>query len=416
MVHPYLRRRNGTEDVVYPHPEVKEVFERTLGVPIFQEQVMHFAMVAANYTPGEADQLRRDMAAWKRKGGLEPHREKLFSRLRKKAYPEEYVSRIFEQIKGFGDYGFPESHSASFAHLAYVSSWLKCYHPAAFACALINSQPMGFYRPDQLVQDARRRGVAVRSVDVNSSDWDCTLESGDNDQPVLRLGLRMVKGFSEQIAGALCEAREQGPFTSVADFTARVSIDSGSLECLAAADALHALSGNRHNAFWQVSGVEKPLPLLPASTDNEAKPLLRKPAEVEDIFADYKQIGLTLRRHPLALVREHLSTRGNTSSADLRKLKTSTRAKVAGLVIGRQRPGTASGVVFVTLEDETGFTNVIVWPKLAEKQRRVLLQSRLMEVRGEVQCEDGVLHLVAHALYDVTDMVAGLVTNSRDFH
>ena len=416
MVHPYLRRRNKLEDVAYPHPEVEPVFERTLGVPIFQEQVMHFAMVAADYSAGEADQLRRDMAAWKRKGGLEPHREKLFERLRKKDYPEEYIERIFEQIKGFGDYGFPESHSASFAHLAYVSSWLKCYYPAAFACALINSWPMGFYPPNQLVQDARRHDVEVRPVDVNASDWDCTLERNALGNPALRLGLRMVKGFSEQTANALCEVRKDSLFTSVADITTRLNIDSGSLESLAAADALCQLSGNRHNAFWQVSGVEKALPLLPASTDVEAEPLLRKPEEAEDVLADYRQVDLTLRRHPLALVREQLSTRGNTLSSDLRKLKTNTRAKVAGLVTGRQRPGTASGVVFVTLEDEAGFTNVIVWPKLAAKQHKVLLQADLMEVRGVVQFEDNVLHLVAHHLVDLTGIVSGLAVKSRNFH
>ncbi|MEM7294847.1 MAG: OB-fold nucleic acid binding domain-containing protein, partial [Pseudomonadota bacterium] len=417
MVHPYLARRAGREPVTYPSESVRRVLERTLGIPIFQEQVMQFAIVAADYTPGEADQLRRDMAAWKRKGGLEPHRQKLFKGLRKRGYADEYAQRIFEQIKGFGDYGFPESHSASFAHLAYVSSWLKHYHPAAFACALINSWPMGFYRPDQLVQDARRHDVQILPVDVNRSEWDCSLEPGEGGAPALRLGLRMVKGLSRERADVLYQERvENGPFDSAQNLATRTGADRGDMESLAAADALRDISGNRHAAFWRVSGLEKPLPLLPAMDDSEPDVPLRKPHEVEDITADYRQVGLTLRRHPLAVLRDELNEVGVVTAKGLWNIENDRTARAAGVVIGRQRPGTASGVIFVTLEDETGQANVIVWPKVAEAQRQALLQSGILEVTGQVQKEDGVLHLIARKLRNLDYMLPALVTNSRDFH
>ena len=416
MVHPYLARRNGTAEVSYPSEAVEKVLARTLGIPIFQEQVMHFAMVAADYTPGEADQLRRDMAAWKRKGGLEPHREKLFTRMQKNGYSEEYAARIFEQIKGFGDYGFPESHSASFAHLAYISSWLKLYHPAAFACALINSWPMGFYRPDQLVQDARRHDVEVLPVDVNRSEWDCTLETGQEHEPRLRLGFRMISGLAEKSVALLCTERQSGIFTSIEDLAGRVSMPRSDIECLAAGDALRSLSGNRHAAFWSVSGIEKPLPLFPTIEEEQTPVLLREPGEGEEIFADYAHTGLTLRQHPVTLIRGYLNSRGIKTSSCLWQIENDKRVGVAGVVIGRQRPGTASGVVFVTLEDETGLTNVIVWPKVAEKQRKVLLLAQVLEVRGTVQQEDGVLHVIAHRLIDLSDRLISLQTRSRDFH
>ncbi|MEM7207897.1 MAG: error-prone DNA polymerase [Pseudomonadota bacterium] len=416
MVHPYLARRNGREPVTYPCEKVKRVLERTLGVPIFQEQVMQFAMIAADYTAGEADQLRRDMAAWKRKGGLEPHREKLYAGMKTNGYSDEYFLRIFEQIKGFGDYGFPESHSASFAHLAYISSWLKNYYPAAFCCALINSWPMGFYRPDQLVQDARRHGVVVRPVEINASEWDCTLEKNKAGQAELRLGLRMVKGLSKNAVERLCEVRAQRAFSSVRELMYRTGLSSQEIECIAAADALRELSGHRHSAFWQVSGVEQALPLLREAEADEVKPMLRTPAEVDDVLADYRQTGLTLRRHPLAMLRETLQGYGALNSSDLWKLETDQTALVAGLVVNRQRPGTAAGVVFVTLEDEDGFINTIVWPKIVEKQRQALLQSDLLGVRGKVQKEDGVLHLIADHLEDISYLLSGLEVQSRDFH
>ncbi len=416
MVHPYLARRNDPAKVSYPNDAVKKVLERTLGIPIFQEQVMHFAMVAADYTPGEADQLRRDMAAWKRKGGLEPHRKKIFTRMQKNGYPESYAERIFEQIKGFGDYGFPESHSASFAHLAYISSWLKLYHPAAFACALINSWPMGFYRPDQLLQDARRHDVEVLPVDVNCSEWDCTLEISRKHDPRLRLGFRMVSGLSEKSVEILCKERESGLFASIEELASRVNISRSDMECMAAGDALRSLSGNRHAAFWSVSGIEKSLPLLPTTETESASVLLREPSESEEIFADYAHTGLTLRQHPVTLIRDFLNARGVKTSSALWQVENDRRVGVAGVVIGRQRPGTASGVVFVTLEDETGLTNVIVWPKIAERQRKILLLAQVLEVRGKVQQEDGVLHVIAHRLTDLSDQLLSLQTRSRDFH
>ncbi len=590
MVHPYLRRRNGEEAVNYPSKEVESVLKRTLGVPIFQEQVMQLAIVAAGFSPGEADGLRRAMAAWKRKGGLEPFQQRLIDGMRERGYEESFANQIFNQILGFGEYGFPEcvvgdthvvdadtgrwvtieeltrgevrlektlacdtelrlrarkvlrvissgvkpvlrlrsalgheicataqhpfmtvsgwrqlgelkvgdhvatarslpvaghrrwprhkilvladliaegnlgssellrlsrsdiywdrivkiepvgdretydlkiegdhnflanhfvvhnSHSASFALLVYTSAWLKAYEPAAFCAALINSQPMGFYAPAQLVRDARSHGVEVRAAAVEVSGWDCTLERRDDGRPALRLGLRLVRRLSEKAARRLIEARAARPFGDIADLAERAALDRGDLQALAASDALAGIAGHRYRAFWQVSGVESALPLLPAETAiPEGLPLLRAPREGHDIAADYGSLGLSLRRHPLALLRGRLSARGAVPTESLWDVPTGRWVKTAGLVITRQRPGSASGVTFVTMEDETGHVNLIVWKRVAEEQRAALLGSRLLEVEGAVQREGDVLHVIARRLHDLSSLLGDLAVESRDF-
>jgi error-prone DNA polymerase len=417
MVHPYLRRRNNEEAVSYPSKDVEAVLKRTLGVPIFQEQVMQLAIVAAGFSPGEADRLRRAMAAWKRKGGLEPFQKQLIDGMLERGYAESFAQQIFNQILGFGEYGFPESHSASFALLVYISAWLKHHEPAAFCAALVNSQPMGFYAPAQLVRDARAHGVEVRPVDVAVSDWDCTLERRDDGRPALRLGLRMVKHLSQEGAERLLAARTVGAFVDAADLAERAVLDRRDLEALAAADALAVLAGHRHRAVWQVSGVERALPLLPAATGpREGMPLLRAPREGQEIVADYFSTGLTLRRHPLALLRDALAKRGVSPNQELWEQPDGRSVTAAGLVITRQRPGSASGVTFVTMEDETGYVNLIVWKRVAEAQRAALLESRLLLVRGKLQREGDVLHVIAHRLTDLSALLGDLTVASRNFH
>src|SRR5277367_5878811 len=559
MVHPYLRRRNGEEAVTYPSEAVEAVLKRTLGVPIFQEQVMQLAIVAAGFSPGEADRLRRAMAAWKRKGGLEPFQRQLIDGMRERGYPESFAHQIFNQILGFGEYGFPEcvvgetrvvdadtgkwltidevvggqarlantlacdselrlrkrkvmrvmcsgvkpvlrlrtalgheivataehpfmtmrgwlslgklevgghvatahsmpmagqnidwdriveieavgsretydlqiegdhnflanhfivhnSHAASFALLVYTSAWLKHYEPAAFCAALVNSQPMGFYAPAQLVRDARTHGVEVRAIDAAVSDWDCTLERRDDGRPALRLGLRLVKHLSSDGAARLLAARSLRAFEGIADLAERGGLDRRDLEALAAADALAGLAGHRHRAVWQVTGVERVLPLLPASTvQEEGIPLLRAPREGQNIVADYGSTGLTLRRHPLCLLREKLERRGVLPNQDLWGLPNGQRVRTAGLVITRQRPGSAGGVTFVTLEDETGYVNLIVWNSVAEAQRAALLESRLLEVQGKLQREGDVQHVIAQRLTNLSAMLGDLLVTSRNF-
>jgi DNA-directed DNA polymerase III PolC len=559
MVHPYLRRRNGEEPVIYPSKQVEEVLKRTLGVPIFQEQVMRLAIVAAGFSPGQADELRRAMAAWKRKGGLEPFQRRLVDGMRERGYEESFANQIFNQILGFGEYGFPEcvvgethvvdadtgrwvtiedlargrmhientlacdaelllrarkvlrvissgvkpvlrlrtalgheicataehpfmtvsgwrplgelkvgdhvatarrlpvaggeiywdriveiepvgdretydleiqgdhnfvanhfvvhnSHAASFALLVYTSAWLKAYEPAAFCAALINSQPMGFYAPAQLVRDARSHGVEVRPADATVSEWDCTLERRDDGRPALRLGLRLVKHLSQEGAKRLLAARAVRPFTGITELAERAALDRRDLEALAAADALAALSGHRYRAVWQVSGVERPLPLLPADTQGaEGIPLLRAPREGNDIVADYASLGLTLRRHPLALLRDKLEKRGIIDTQALWEQPDGGWVTTAGLVITRQRPGSASGVTFVTLEDEVGYVNLIVWKRVAEEQRAALLESRLLEVRGQLQRQGDVLHVIARRLVNLSALLGDLVVEARNF-
>ena len=416
MVHPYLRRRNGEEAVTYPNEELKKVFERTLGVPLFQEQVMELAMVAADYSPGEADELRRSMAAWKRHGGLEPHRQRLATRMRDKHYSEAFIERIFKQIQGFGSYGFPESHAASFALLSYASSWLKCHEPAAYACALVNSWPMGFYSPDQVLQDARRHGIEVRPVDVRYSDWDCSLEPSTAAQPAIRLGLRLVRGFRQEDAQRIEAARRQRPFGDVDDLSQRARLDVRAREHLADAGALRGLAGDRHRARWAVAGVEPQLPLFAdVEQPAEATVALPSPTVGEDLLTDYATLGTTLGPHPLTLLRPRLRALRCRSSRELGAVEHGRPVSVAGLVIGRQRPQTASGVIFVTLEDEYGLVNVVVWHDLAERQRRVLLQSQLLRVDGRFETQSGVRHVIAGRLTDLSPLLTGLDVRSRDF-
>ncbi|MEZ5446994.1 MAG: error-prone DNA polymerase [Gammaproteobacteria bacterium] len=441
MVHPYLRRRQGLETVSYPSEEVRAVLQRTLGVPLFQEQVIKLAMVAAGFTPGEADHLRRSMAAWRRNGHIAQFRQKLLDGMRARGYEEEFAERVYQQILGFGEYGFPESHSASFALITYVSAWLKCHEPAAFTCALLNSQPMGFYAPSQLVQDVRRHGVEVLPVDATVSDWDCTLERAavcssrrepdvstrrsarnaahghDREGPLaIRLGLRMVKGLSQEAAARLTTARTRAPFADLTDLARRAELSRHDVNALAAADALATVAGNRRQTRWQALAMERPLPLLAETRIAEATPLLRPPGEGENIVADYGSTGLSLRRHPLALLRPHLARLRCLSGEALRALPHGTPVITAGLVITRQRPGTATGVVFLTLEDETGQINVIVWSSLVTRHRRVVTGAHLMRVEGEIQREGEVLHVIARRLRDYSPLLGELTVSSRDFH
>lgn len=377
---------------------------------------MELAIVAAEYTPDEADKLRRAMAAWKRHGSLEPHRVRLTERMLAKGYQPDFIARIFEQIKGFGSYGFPESHAASFALLTYASCWLKRHEPAAFACALINSWPMGFYNPDQILQDARRHRLEIRPVDVRHSGWDCSLEPSRQAQPAIRLGLRMVRGFREADAQRIEAARQRQPFTDIHDLCLRAELEPRAREQLADAGALRGLAGHRHRARWAVAGIEPQLPLfasLPAPEETSIN--LPLPSVGEDLFNDYATLGTTLGPHPLLLLRDELKARRCRSSRELGTIEHGRPVSVAGLVIGRQRPQTASGVIFVTLEDEFGMVNVVVWRDLAERQRRPLLQSQLLRVDGHLESASGVRHLIAGRLSDLTPLLTGLDVRSRDF-
>jgi error-prone DNA polymerase len=415
MVHPYLRRRNGEEAVDYPSEEVKGVLQRTLGVPIFQEQVMQLAIVAAGFSGGEADALRRAMAAWKRRGGLGPFEDKLVTGMRERGYSEDFARQIFKQILGFGEYGFPESHSASFALLVYVSCWLKRHEPAAFTAALLNSQPMGFYSASQLVQSVRRHDVQVRSVDINCSDWDCSLEKRDNGAAAMRLGLRMVKGLSEEAGRRIVDARASGAFENSQQLLELALLDRRELGLLATAGALKSLEGHRHKARWAVAGAERPDGLFDSISRYEAAPLLRKPTEGQDIVADYQSVGLTLERHPMQLIRHHLDRYRYQTADKLPGMSNGQTINVAGIVITKQRPGTASGVTFVTLEDETGYINLVLWKQVAETYRAALLNAKLMGIRGELQIEGKVIHVIAKQLVDHSDMLGNLLVKSRDF-
>lgn len=421
MVHPYLRRRAGLEAVSYPSEALKSVLERTLGVPIFQEQVMQVAIVAAGFTPGEADQLRRAMAAWRRKGKMDHFATRLMEGMRERGYKETFATQIYQQILGFGEYGFPESHAASFALLVYVSAWLKYHEPAAFTCALLNSQPMGFYSASQLVQDLRRHDVSVRAADVMQSDWDCSLEKTDDNKLALRLGLRQIKGLSHAAAERIVSARLAAEFYSVQDLAQRVQLNKKELAALANADALQGLSGDRHRARWDSLAVAEPLPLFQFTNTPETNPAfhahtaLRAPSEGQNIVADYAHLGLTLRRHPLAVLRSTLQQQRIRSAEQLRDVPHGRLVRVAGLVTCRQRPASSSGVTFLTLEDETGFSNIVVWQDLAEKQRRELLHARLLQVNGKLERDGDVIHIIAQRLVDQSDLLGNLTVTSRDF-
>ena len=419
MVHPYLRRRQGREPVAYPSRALEQVLSRTLGVPLFQEQVMQIAIVAAGFSPGEADQVRRSMAAWQRRGGLEHFRERLLGGMRARGYPEAFAEQIYRQVLGFGSYGFPESHAASFALLVYASAWLKRHEPAAFCAGLLNAQPMGFYAPAQLVADARRAGVEVRAVDVLASDWDCTLEAageGGTGRPgtaALRLGLRLVRGLPEEEAQRLVAAR---PFASLDELVARARLSRRALNALADAGALAALAGDRHQARWAALGMEKSTPLLAGHAARETRIALPAPGVGQDVAADYGALGFSLRAHPLALLRHRLQRLGALRAAELAAVPDGRQVTVAGLVTHRQRPATASGVMFVSLEDETGISNLIVWPSVQEAQRRPLLGASLLVASGELQNAEGVVHVVARRLRDCSGWLGALRAPSRDFH
>jgi error-prone DNA polymerase len=427
MVHPYLKRRQGIEAVSYPDEAVRKVLERTLGVPIFQEQVIQLAMVAAGFSGGEADQLRRAMASWQRNGTLGGFESKVINGMLARGHSREFAERLFSQMKGFGDYGFPESHSASFALLVYASAWLKCHFPAAFCCALLNSQPMGFYSPSQLLQDVRRHGVMVLAVDVLHSDWECTLQAredaaGSQENKsvpffAIRLGMQRISGFGVAAAQRILQARALRAFIDVQDLAQRARLNRGEIALLAGAGALQSLAGHRHQAHWQAAGVEEPRPAfgaLPACLDDGV--CLAQPGEHVDMLEDYRSLGLTLGRHPLALLRAERPFSGCRTALELQAMASNRFVRVAGLVTGRQRPGTASGVLFLTLEDETGNINVVVWRDRQERFRTPLLSARLLLVKGILESRDSVIHVIAGELIDHSAALGSLQSRSRDFH
>ena len=424
MVHPYLRRKQGLELASYPDDAIKEVLERTLGVPIFQEQVIKLAMVAAGFSGGEADQLRRAITSWGRNSKLLTFEEKLTQGMIERGYNEDFARRLFEQIKGFGGYGFPESHSASFALLAYISAWLKRHHPAAFVVGLLNSQPMGFYSPSQLIQDARRHGVTVLSIDVNHSDWDHQLldsRSAQQNQPALRLGLRLVRGLSRQGAQRVVEARQRNPFRQISHLRQWAALNKRDMEALADADALQSLSGHRHQSQWQIMALEQPKPLLRDEQYQNASYFddgvqLPAPQIAEEVLSDYRATGLTLRAHPLSLLRDRAPFNRCKRHTDLASIGHKRFVRIAGLVTCRQRPGTASGVLFLTLEDETGNSNIVVWERTQQHFRQALMNGKLLLVNGIVETKDNVTHVIAGALYDYSHELDNLSVRSHDFY
>ncbi|MBN8745457.1 MAG: error-prone DNA polymerase [Thiomonas arsenitoxydans] len=415
MVHPYLNRRQGKETVVYPSQDLEVVLKRTLGVPVFQEQVMQIAMVAAGFSAGEADGLRRAMAAWRRTGSLEKYKDRLINGMAERGYSADFAQRIFEQVQGFSEYGFPESHAASFALLVYASAWIKRHHPAEFLAALLNSQPMGFYTPSQLVQDAKRHGVTVRPVDVMASDWDCTLEEAV-PYPAVRLGLRLVKGLGREAGRRIAGARRERPPLDAQDLAKRAGLDTATLRLLAAGDALRALSGHRRQQVWEAAAVQRMPGLLDEAPPQEDWLDLPAPPEGEDIVFDCAATGLTLRRHPLALLRPLLSQRRLLTAAELAQAPNGRIVRACGIVTLRQQPETAKGTTFVSLEDETGVVQVICWKGLRQRQRTVLLRARLLAVAGTWQREGDTASLIAGHLEDLTPLLGGLVTRGREFH
>ncbi|MBS0613652.1 MAG: error-prone DNA polymerase [Proteobacteria bacterium] len=415
MVHPFLRRRQGLEKVDYPNPALEPVLARTSGVPLFQEQVMQLTMVAANFSADEADKVRRSMAAWQRRGGLEKFHDQLLTGMRKNGYSDTFAEQIYNQILGFGSYGFPESHAASFALLVYASAWLRCHEHPAFVAGLLNSWPMGFYAPAQLLNDARRNGVVFRPVDVRVSEWDCTLEANASGRPEVRLGLRLVSGLAKAQAAALLQARTAAPFADVQDLAHRGRLGRRTLQVLAQADALKGLSGHRHAAHWEVIGVEHLPGALAGASGRESPLSLPEPSEGQEIVADYHSTGLTIRRHPLVLLRNRLERLRVARAADLPRLPSGRPVRVAGIITHRQRPETASGVMFMSLEDETGVTNLIVWPSVQVEQRQAVFASSMIIVQGELQHEMGVVHVIAQRVRDYSAWLGSLATHSRDF-
>nr|WP_315848384.1 error-prone DNA polymerase [uncultured Rhodoferax sp.] len=415
MVHPYLNRRQGKEPVDYPSEQLEEALGRTLGVPVFQEQVMQIAMLAAGFTAGEADGLRRAMAAWKRKGGLEKYYSKIVDGMTSRGYDKAYAEQIFEQIKGFSEYGFPESHAASFALLVYASCWLKHAEPACFLAAMLNSQPLGFYSPNQLVQDAKRHGVEVRAVDVMYSDVDATLEDLPHE-PAVRLGLRLITGLKGASAERIVKARSDHPFEGAEDLSRRANLEQHEMRLLAAADALRSLSGHRRQQVWDASALHAPPALLRDAPVEEDLLELPEAHEGEEIVFDYASLGLTLRRHPMSLLRDRLTAQRFKSSQELRDLPNGRLVRACGIVTLRQQPETAKGVIFVSLEDEYGTVQVIVWKGVREQQRKELMNARLLGVAGVWQREGEVRSLVAKHFVDLTHLLGRLAAPSRDFH
>ena len=427
MVHPYLRRREGKEDVVYPKPELEKVLGKTLGVPLFQEQAMRVAIECAGFTASEADQLRRSMATFKFTGGVSHFRDKLVSGMVAKGYEIDFAEKTFKQLEGFGSYGFPESHAASFALIAYASSWLKCHHPDVFCAALLNAQPMGFYAPAQIVRDARDHGVEVRPVCVNTSRWDCTLEPTENeDRFAVRLGLRMVRGLANADAAILIGARVDRPFVSVDDLWRRAGVPAATLVQIAEADAFRpSLKLARREALWAIKALrDEPLPLFAAASAREAATvpeidepvvILRPMTTGGEVVEDYGHVGLTLRSHPVRFLREELSRRRFVTCAEAMQARDGRRLQTAGLVLVRQRPGSAKGVMFITIEDETGIANLVIWPTLYEKQRRIILSASMMGVNGRIQREGEVVHLVAQQLTDLSSELASIGDRDTTF-
>ncbi|MCP3980999.1 MAG: DNA polymerase III subunit alpha [bacterium] len=418
MVHPYLRRRNGEEEVVYPHPSLEPVLKKTLGVPLFQEQVIRLAMVAADYTPGEADQLRRDMAAWRRTGRIERHRERLVSRMTAKGIRAEFAERVFEQIRGFGEYGFPESHAASFALIAYATAWMKCHHPEVFACSLLNAQPMGFYSTSTIVEDAKRHAVEVRPIDVRLSQWDCTLEPVvDGSHPTaIRMGLRYVKGVHRAHWERIERARGEMPFASVRDFVERTSLDERTVVSLAEAGTLAGHQPNRRGALWEARGLCRE-PATPLEVElREATPEFARLDAFEAISWDYETTRHSTRGHPLAPLREELAARRLPSAGAVREMRDGAPVRYAGMVICRQRPGTASGVVFMTLEDETGFVNVVIWSRVFDEHSVLIKSSAFLGVSGKLQVKDDVTHVIADSFWAPRLGASPRSGGSHDFH
>jgi error-prone DNA polymerase len=427
MVHPYLRRREGKEPIDYPTPELRAVLEKTLGVPLFQEQAMRVAIVCAGFSPGEADQLRRAMATFKATGTVSSFREKLIAGMVARDYQREFAERTFSQIEGFGSYGFPESHAASFALIAYASSWIKCHHPDVFCCALLNAQPMGFYAPAQIVRDARQHGVEVRPVCINASRWDCTLEptSGEptSGEPAggkflaVRLGLCMVKGLANAHAADLTGARGEQAYRSVADVWQRAGVPVAALERIAEADGFLRVGLDRRQALWEIRGLaDSRLPLF-AAADEAAEPGVALPPMPQggEVVEDYRSVGLSLRRHPVAFLRDELTRERILPCAALAELRDGARATVAGVILVRQRPGSASGVLFITIEDETGHANLIVWPSVFERQRRLVMSASMLGCRGKVQKEGEVIHVIADHLTDFSPLLASVGQRGGEF-
>jgi error-prone DNA polymerase len=413
MVHPYLRRRNGEEKIEYPSKELEEILGRTLGVPLFQEQAMKIAIVGAGFTPAEADQLRRSMATFKAKGVVAHFEQKLINGMKRNGYTEEYAKRVFRQLEGFGSYGFPESHAASFALLVYVSSWLKCFYPDVFACALLNSQPMGFYQPAQIISDAKKHGVVVKPVDINYSDWDFTMEEKQGEYKILRMGFRQVHGLHEDDIKVLIAGRTK-MYSSVHELR-QAGVPEGALERLADADAFRSIDLDRRQALWEVSTKERPVAVFPGKQPEETV-LLPQMSMTEHVVQDYASTSLSLKAHPVKFAREQLDQLRIVSSSKLADLKDGDPVKIAGMVLVRQRPGTASGICFITIEDETGTANLVVFKHLFDKYRKEILTSTLLMVEGKLQREGEVIHVIVSRCYNFNKLLKGEIhSDSRDF-